>query len=215
MVVAEGEVGHVANADRVVPEVVLHDDGPLLDHPGAEDRDLRLVDDRRPEEIAEDAHVGDREGAALDVVEVQCLGSGLLGERVRSLGQPHETQSIGVPEHGHDKLLPVIQRHRDSEVDVGVVDDTGPVHRRVQDRVLLQALHHRLHDERSVRQLDALRVELRSELPAELDDALEVDLADRCDVGRHVLGHEHVLHRAEPDAAHVLYAIAFPDRHAG
>ena len=50
VVEAEREVAHRPDRDHVVD-----DDGALLDRADAENRDLRLADDRQPEERAEDA----------------------------------------------------------------------------------------------------------------------------------------------------------------
>ena len=59
------------NADRPRDDRVavfgLHDDGPLAYGVGGEDRDLRRIDERRGEQRAERAVVGDRIGAAFKV----------------------------------------------------------------------------------------------------------------------------------------------------
>ena len=78
VVVGEGQVHHRADHDLVVD-----DDGPLLDGVHAEDAALGRVEDRRGEERAEDAAVGDREGAALEVVDGDRPFAGLARRRRR------------------------------------------------------------------------------------------------------------------------------------
>src|SRR5262245_66091001 len=58
MVVAERQVAHHANADHVVD-----DHRTFLDGADAEDRHLRLIDDRQSELRTEVAQVSDRAGA--------------------------------------------------------------------------------------------------------------------------------------------------------
>ena len=67
MVDGQRDIGHRPDLDRVLA-ADLADDDALLELADAEDRRLRLVDDdRRGEERARDAVIGDGEGAALDV----------------------------------------------------------------------------------------------------------------------------------------------------
>ena len=68
VIVAERQVRHRPDRDRVVD-----DDRTLLDVADAEDRDLRLVDDRHPEQRAEHARIGDRERAAGHFVGLELL----------------------------------------------------------------------------------------------------------------------------------------------
>ena len=80
VVEGECEVGHVANGYYVVAFVGGDDLGALLYGADAEYGDLRLVDDGRAEEAAEDAGVGDGEGAARDLVGLELFGArGLRG----------------------------------------------------------------------------------------------------------------------------------------
>src|SRR6478609_8583820 len=62
VVVGQREVHHRADRDGLAAVGVGDDDGPLDDRAGAEDGDLRLVDDRGVEERAAAAGVGDGEG---------------------------------------------------------------------------------------------------------------------------------------------------------
>ena len=76
VVVGQGQVHHRPDHDLVVD-----DDRPLLDRVHAEDGALRRVQDRRRQQRAEDAAVGDREGAALQVVDGDLAVAGLDGAR--------------------------------------------------------------------------------------------------------------------------------------
>ena len=94
-------------ADRVVD-----DDRALLDGADAEDRDLRLVDQRQAVERAEDARVRDREGAALHFVGIQLLRPRAGGEVVDRPAQAEQVLLVGVADHRHDQ--PVVERDRDA-----------------------------------------------------------------------------------------------------
>ena len=84
VVVAERQVRHRPDRDRVVD-----DDGPLLDGADAENRDLRLVDDRHAEQRAEHAGVRDRERAAGHLVGLELLACARAprGRRRRGSGR--------------------------------------------------------------------------------------------------------------------------------
>ena len=68
VVVGQGQVDHRADRDRLAAVGVGDDDRALDDRAGAEDRDLRLVDDRGVEQRAAAAGVGQREGATAELV---------------------------------------------------------------------------------------------------------------------------------------------------
>ena len=55
-------------ADRPDDDLAVADDGPRSDPTDAEDRDLRVVDDRRLEEARELARAGDGEGRAAELL---------------------------------------------------------------------------------------------------------------------------------------------------
>ncbi len=64
VVVGQRQVDHGADRDDLAERRVLDDDGALDHAADAEDADLRLVDDRRVEQRAAAAGVGQRERAA-------------------------------------------------------------------------------------------------------------------------------------------------------
>src|SRR5215469_11876926 len=68
VVVGEREVDHRADGDHLAERGVLHHHRPLHHRAGAQDRHLRLVDDGRVEQRPPAAGVGQREGAARQVV---------------------------------------------------------------------------------------------------------------------------------------------------
>lgn len=72
MIVGQGEVHHGANLDLAVDG-----DGLVLDGVQAEDGGLGQVDDRGAHEGAEDAAVGDGEGAAGHVFDGELVVTGL------------------------------------------------------------------------------------------------------------------------------------------
>src|SRR5437763_15508750 len=67
VIVREREVHDRADRDHVLAALVLDNPGPLDDGVRAQDRGLRLADDRRPVEGAVAARIRGRERAARDV----------------------------------------------------------------------------------------------------------------------------------------------------
>ena len=112
MIVGEGDVHHRADDDLAVAG-----DRAVLDGVQAEDAALRRVDDRRREQRAVDAAVGDGERAALQLVEADLVFAGAAGEvgdRLFDLGEAHE---LGVAQDRHDEALAAA----DGDADVVVV----------------------------------------------------------------------------------------------
>src|SRR5512132_1238987 len=65
-------------ADRPHRDLAVADNGSLCNPTDADDRDLRVVDDRRLEEARELARAGDRERRALQLLGLQCPGAGAV-----------------------------------------------------------------------------------------------------------------------------------------
>src|SRR5213083_1470124 len=65
MIEGKAEVSHGTDRDRVI-----NNNRALLHGPDAEDRDLRLMDDRRAEQAPRAAVVGDRKRAALHFIGI-------------------------------------------------------------------------------------------------------------------------------------------------
>ena len=118
MVVREREVHDRPDRDHVLAELVLDDPRPLHDGVGAEDRGLRLADDRRAVERAVAAGVRDRERAALDVVGQQLLVARALREVGDAARDPEQVEALGVLQHRDDQALAVGELDRVAEVDV-------------------------------------------------------------------------------------------------
>ena len=85
----------------------------------------------------------------------------------------------------HDQ--PPVERDRDADVDVLVIDDVVAVDRGVDDRHGAQRVDRRLDDERHVGELGAGALELRLLRLADLRDAAEVHLEHRVHVRRRLL----------------------------
>ena len=100
--------------------------GALDDRAGAEDADLRLVDDRGVEQRAPAAGVGQRERAAGELVRADLVGPGPLGHVGDPPRQPGEVEVTGVADDRHDQ--PPLGVHGDAQV-LGVVvgDRAGSV----------------------------------------------------------------------------------------
>ena len=199
-------IGRIAITSEPSSSWTTH--GSLDEGVGAEDRRLRLVDDRRSVEGPEAPGIRDRERAALDVVGQQLLRPCALGEildRARGAG---EVQVLRVSDHGDDQALAFLERDRDPDVDVGTRDDGETSDLAVDPRVVLEGLDRRPGDEREVREVDALAGQLRLELLAQRDDARHVDLDGARHVRGRVDGAAHVLHDPAAHRRHRLERLA-------
>src|SRR5262249_55844807 len=121
VIVAERQMTRRVDRDGIVTSATaavgrLYHDRALLDAADAEDRDLRLIDQRQPVHGAEDAGIRDREGAALDLVGVELLRSRARREVLDRAAQADEILLVRIPDHGDDE--PLVERDRDAEVDV-------------------------------------------------------------------------------------------------
>ena len=154
MVVGEREVDHRAHRDHLAEGGIGDHHGPLDDRAGAQDRDLRLVDDRRVEQGAAAARVGQRERPAGQLVRRDLPGPGPGGQVTDLAGQPADVQVARVVDDRHHQ--PALGVDRDAEVLRVVVGDLVSVNHRVELRVHLQRLDGRQREERQEAQLDAL-----------------------------------------------------------
>src|SRR5262249_36303734 len=80
VVVTENQPDDVADGDGVVPIVICDDNRFFEDAAHAQDRQLRLHDDRRTELWTEDTGIGNGYGAALHFVGDKFFGAGALAE---------------------------------------------------------------------------------------------------------------------------------------
>ena len=143
------QVGHRADRDRVVAELVGDHDRALDDRLGVEDRDLRLVDHRRGDDRAVAAGVGDRERAAADLVRRRAGSRGRACARsLMRLARPSTLEVLRVADHRHDQAV-LAERDRDPEVHAVVGRERLALERRVQRRELAQRLDRRAGDERA------------------------------------------------------------------
>ena len=83
MIKAEREIRHAANSDIVFTISRGKHFGALFDLTHTENSDLRLVDNRRAEQSAEYARVGDGESAARNFIRLQLFRTRAIGEIVR------------------------------------------------------------------------------------------------------------------------------------
>ena len=127
MIVAEGEVRHRPNRDGIVD-----DDRTFFDRADAEDRHLRLIDDRHAELCPEGAWIRDRERAAGHLVGFQLFVPRAVRQIGDSAAQPEKVPFVSVPDHRHDQTP--VERDRNADVDFLVVDDVVAVNRGVHDR---------------------------------------------------------------------------------
>ena len=110
-----------------LPSLSVRTVGLLVEAADAEDGRLRLVDDGHAELLAEDARVGQREGAAQDLVGFELLAARALGEVGDGARDAQEVLLLGLLDDGNDEAP--LQRHGDADVDVPVVADGVALHR--------------------------------------------------------------------------------------
>src|SRR5689334_24164882 len=156
VVVGQGQGDHRPDRDDLAEVWVVDHDRPLHDRAGAEDADLRLVDDRRVEQGTAAAGVGQRERAAAELVRADLVDPGALREVGDLAGHAAEVEVAGVVDDRHQQ--PALGVHRDAEV-LGVVVGDRPrlgVDGRVDVRVLLERLDRGDREDGQARQLHAL-----------------------------------------------------------
>src|SRR4030095_15258605 len=169
MIIRESEVSHLPDGDVVVAFGGCEDLRTLFDRPDAEDRDLRLIDDRCSEQSAEHAGARYCECSAGDFVRVELLQSRAIREIIRCEGEARGRKS-GRLFDDRQHQAPV-ESHRHSEIYIALVNDVLAIDLRVHDRELPDRIRDRLEDKRHVRQLRTVaRLELSLVLLAQLSD---------------------------------------------
>src|SRR5260370_15936660 len=138
--------------NRFFAGLVGDDLGFFVEAADTEDGALRLIDDRCAELLAEDAGVGEREGAAGDFVRSELLAAGALSHVDDAAGDAEEVLLLRLLEDGDDEAP--VQRDGDADVDVLVVADGFAFNRPVDDGVLTQSHDRGASDEGHVWQLD-------------------------------------------------------------
>src|ERR1700682_1928215 len=73
---------------------------PLLDRSDAEDRDLRLIDDRRSHQRPEHPWIRDGERSFLHFLGRELLGAGTGGKIIERSRDSREREIVGVLDHG-------------------------------------------------------------------------------------------------------------------
>ena len=190
MVVGHGQVHHVADRDHLAEVGVLDHHGPLHQRAGAEDGDLGLVDDRGVHQGAGRTVVGDREGAAGQLVRGHLVRSRTGGEVGDLLGQPGDVEVAGVLDHRNEEALRSVHRNADV-LGIGVVHHLL-VDGRVDLGVDLQRFDRGLGDEGEVGQARALApLEVLLVAGPDPGDRGQVHLNCRRELGRDLQGLDH------------------------
>ena len=169
-----------------------------------------------PNCFAEDAGIGEGEGAAADFIGLELLAAGAFGQVDDGAGDAEEAALFRLLDDRNDEAP--VQRDSDAEVDVLVVADRVAFHGRVDDGQFAQRLDGGARDEGHVGELDAVALlVLVLLLFAELDDARHVDFENGVHVRAGVLRLDHAL---RDDGAHARQRDQFagdgvPQRGAG
>src|SRR5215211_2314936 len=208
--VVEGDlqVHHAPDGDGVV-----HDDRSFHNGFGREYRRLRVVDDRDGDHGAKSARVVHRERPSRDVVGRELSVPRLPDDLVYLAGEAQSIQLVGVADDGYDQGS-LLQVHRDADVDLLAQHDPVPVPHGVEDRMLLEALDHRLDDERQVGESHAFAFdELLLDTLAQRDEPAHVRLDHAPGVGRLALALGHAVRYGPPDARELHDPVAVVDFH--
>src|SRR2546428_295551 len=203
VVVGDRHVHHRPDGDRV-----LAPHRPLLDLVHAEDGALRRVQDGGGEERAVDAAVGDGEGAAGEVVELE-LAVAREARQPRDLAlDVRERHALGVVEHGNDEAA--LRPHRHPEVNELLVDDVVAADLGVDHRDVAQRRDAGAREERHEAEPDAvLLLEALLVLGAQRDHRAHIDLVEGGEDGGGSLRLDEALGDPPPDRAqrHPLLAL--------
>ena len=168
----------------------------------AEDAGLGGIEDGCGEQRAEDAAVGDGEGAALHVrhrqLAVPCSAA-VFDDGVLDLMQP---QGVGVAHDRHHQAA--VGADGDAHVVVAVVDDVVAVDAGVDGREALQRLHRGAHEEAHEAELGAVvpRLELVAVAAPHGHHRLHVHFVEGGEHGGGLLRFDQALGDAGPQAGH-------------
>ena len=149
MVIGEGEIHHGADLDLAADH-----HGPLLDLVHAQNARLRRVQDRRGHERTIDAAIGDGEGAALHLLQLQGAVAGALAEVRDGLLDLGEAHAVGVAHHGNHEAL--LGAHRNAQMVIVLVNEIRAVDLGVDGGDLLEGLGAGLHEEAHEAELGAM-----------------------------------------------------------
>ena len=199
MVIGEGQIHHGADLDLAADH-----HGPLLNLVHAQNARLGSVQDRRRHERTIDAAIGDGEGAALHLLQLQGAVAGALAEVGDGLLDLGEAHAVRVAHHGNHEAL--LGAHRNAQMVIVLVDEVRAVDLGVDRRNLLEGLGAGLHEEAHEAELGAmLLLEDILVTGAQGHDLGHVDLVEGRQHGGGVLG---VLEAARDGLAQLGHAHA-------
>ena len=116
VIVGQCEV-HNGSYHQGIPAVHGSNTRPLGDLPHPQDRDLRLVDDRKAIEIPVATRIRDREGSALEFVGGESLGTRPARKILDGLREAHQREPVRVAHDRDDQPIVGLDRNADVEID--------------------------------------------------------------------------------------------------
>src|SRR5262249_12353644 len=154
---------------------------------------------------AEAAEVGDGKSPTLYFIGTKLPGTGACGEVGNGTLQADDVFLVRVANYRDDQA--VLERHRDSDIDVAMIEDIGYFNLRVENGELADRRSRGAKNERQIGQAESvLGLEISFNLVAHLGDAGHVDFVDGRHVRRGALAEDHVLGDFLPHDAHGLNA---------
>src|SRR5580658_3645967 len=106
----------------------------LIHSSDAQDGNLRLIDDRRADQAAEAAEIGDGERSAHHFIGLQLARTGARCQIYDGTLQAEHVLLIRGANYGDDET--VFESHRNADVDLVVIADVVVIERRIQQREL-------------------------------------------------------------------------------
>lgn len=122
----------MTNSDQI-PERRFHDGWFLPYCAGCQNGYLRLIDDWRAHYVSKSTHIGQRKGAALDLIRPELVHPGAISQIVNRFGQTRQIQQVCIPDYRHDEVAGR-KSSRHANVDVFLHDNTIAIHGHVDQR---------------------------------------------------------------------------------
>src|SRR5262245_13313626 len=149
VVVSERHVHHRTNDD-----LSFSGNGSFLNRVHPKDAALRRIDDRGRKQRTVDASVGNRKGAAPQLIEIELVSFGPAREIVDGALDLCEAHAFGVAEHRNHEASAAADG--DADVIIVAIDDIGTAHLGINLWDELEGLDGRLDEERHDAELDGI-----------------------------------------------------------
>ena len=206
MIVRQCKIRHLPNSNVVVAVCRGQNLCSLFDRADAEDRDLRLIYDRRSIKTTENTGIRDGKCSALHLVRFEAFCPGTVRKVVCCDGELRQRKSIGVSDHRNDQAP--IESDGHAEIYIAFVNDFITVDLRIDDAMLADSRRYRLENKRHERELCAkFCLKLNLICVAEFRDICHVDFVNTRYMSRGLFRERHMLGDLLTHHRHFLDAV--------